>query len=388
MLPLRYSIRNVAVRQASALLTMLGIALTVAVFSGVISLRDGFRSIYRARGAEDVLIYLRPGAKSEGESALRREDVEILIKERPEIVRDEATGRPLAAAETFLAIYMDMVDGGTTNVPIRGIQPASLEIMGDDVELLTGRWPMWGTDEVVVGQPLTERMQGAQMGDSLLLDLTPFKVVGVYRHSGAQNGEVWGDVERIIEALDRPFYQRVVARVHPDTDVEAVREELADAQRATSKVWTEREYLQAQTTALALQLEFLATFLTLIMGASAVLGAMNTMLASVAARTHEVGVLLALGYGRLSIFLTFLLESAFIGVLGGAAGIALVLPFDGMGTGLMNFNTFTDVSFAFQVTPTLVTTAVVLAFVLGLVGGVLPAWRASRLQPVDALRGM
>lgn len=386
MLPLRYSLGNVVVRRSSAFFTMLGIALTVAVFAGVISLRDGFRSVYETHGADDVLVYLRPGAKSEGESVVRREDAEILIKERPEILRDEQ-GRPLAAAETFLAIYMQTVDGGTSNVPIRGIQPASLAIMGDDVRLLEGRWPAWSSDEVVVGKPLTRRMQGAQVGDTLMLNLTPFRVVGVYEQDGAQGGEVWGDAERLMEALDRSFFQRVVARVKSGTDVEQVRRELADAKRATSSVFTEREYLAAQTTALATQLEFLAFFLTLIMGASAVLGAMNTMLAAVAARTHEVGVLLALGYGRFAIFATFLLESAVMGLLGGLAGVALTLPFDGRGTGLMNFNTFTDVSFAFRVTPSLMLTATALAFVLGLVGGALPAWRASRLVPVEALRG-
>jgi putative ABC transport system permease protein len=386
MLPLRYSLRNVTVRSSSALLSMLGIALTVAVFAGVISLRDGFRSVYETRGAEDVLVYLRPGAKSEGESIIRREDAAILIKERPEILRDEQ-GQPLAAAELFLAIYMDLADGGTTNVPIRGIQPMSIQLMGDELRKLSGRWLTWGTDEVVVGKPLTERMKNARVGDTLLINLTPFKVVGVYEHDGAQGGEVWGDVERLMEALDREFFQRVVARVKPDTDVDAVIAEMASARRATSSVATEKDYLAAQSTALAAQLQFLAFFLTVIMGASAVLGAMNTMLASVSARTHEVGVLLALGYGRLSIFLTFLLESALIGLVGGAAGILLTLPFDGMGTGMMNFNTFTDVSFAFRVTPDLMLTSAVLAFVLGLVGGVLPAWRAARLVPVDALRG-
>lgn len=385
MLPLRYSVRNVIVRRSSALLTLLGIALTVGVFSGVLSLRDGFRSVYESRGRDDVLVYLRPGAKSEGESAIRREDAEILIKERPEILRD-AQGRPLAAAETFLAIYMDTLDGGKLNVPLRGIQPASLDLMDDDVRLVDGRWPAWGSDEVVVGRPLTQRMRGAQIGDTLEFNLSPFTVVGVYEHDGAQGGEVWGDVDRMIEALDRPFFQRVVARVQPGTDAAAVAAELKAAKRATSSVWTERAYLAAQTTALATQLEFLAVFLTLIMGASAVLGAMNTMLAAVSARTHEVGVLLALGYGRGAIFLTFLIESALIGLLGGGLGVLLTLPFDGMGTGLMNFNTFTDVSFAFRVSPGLVGTAVGLALVLGVVGGVLPAWRASRLRPVEALR--
>lgn len=386
MLPLRYSLRNVVVRRSSALLTTLGIALTVAVFAGVLSMREGFQSIYRSRGESDVAIYLRPGAGSEGESAIRRQQAEILIKERPEIERD-AAGKPLAAMETFLAVYMEQVSGGQVNVPIRGIQQASLEIMGDAVQLVDGRWMRWDSDEVVVGLPLTERMQGARIGDTITLNLTPFKVVGVFTHDGAQSSEVWGDVNRMIEALDRPFYQRVVAQVKPGTDFAALTEQLRSDKRVPMQVLSEADYLDKQTTALSLQLTFLAGFLTLLMGASAVLGAMNTMLASVGSRTHEIGVLLSLGYSRTAIFVTFLFESALIGLLGGALGVLISLPFDGMGTGLTNFNTFTDVSFAFDVTPRLMLSSVGLSLALGIIGGALPALRAARLPPVTALRG-
>ena len=385
MLPLRYTVRNVTVRLGSTLLTVLGIALTVAVFAGIIALRTGFASVYQERGAEDVAIYLRPGAGSEGESALRRFEVDDLLKSRPEIARD-ADGVPMAAVETFLAVYMEKRDGGLTNVPLRGIQPMSLQILGDDVRLVAGRMLAFGTDEVVVGRPLTERMDNTAIGDVITLNTTPFKVVGVFECAGPQGGEVWGDVDRMVEALDRPFYQRVVAQLVPGTDVEAVKEELERGKQVNAKVQTERAYLSSQTSELGGALAFLAAFLTVIMGASAVLGAMNTMLASVAARTHEVGVLLAIGYGRGSIFLAFLLESALIGLLGGALGVLLTLPFDGLQTGMMNFQTFTDVSLAFTVTPGLVATSFGLAFVVGLVGGTLPAARAARLKPVDALR--
>jgi len=385
MLPLRYTVRNVTVRLGSTLLTMLGIALTVAVFAGILALRDGFASVYRERGSEDVAIYLRPGATSEGESALRRSEVDTLLKERPEIARDE-DGVPKAAVETFLAVYLEKRGSGLTNVPLRGIQPMSLEILGDDWRVVEGRMLRFGTDEVVVGRPLTERMEDTDVGDVITLNTTPFRVVGVFECAGPQGGEVWGDVDRMMEALDRPFYQRVVAELTPGTDIEAVKEELESGKKVTAKVQTEREYLSQQTGILGGILAFLATFLTVVMGASAVLGAMNTMLAAVAARTHEVGVLLAIGYGRGSILLAFLLESALIGVLGGALGVLITLPFDGLQTGMMNFQTFTDVSLAFSVTPRLVGLSFGLAFVLGLAGGALPAARAARLQPVEALR--
>ncbi len=385
MLPLRYTVRNVMVRRSSALLTMLGIACTVAVFAGVIALRDGFESVYRVRGDESIGVYLRPGASSEGESWITRDIVDVVMKERPEIARS-ADGRPLAAAESFLAVYMEAQDGDLTNVPLRGIQPLSLEIMGDDVQLLEGRWFEFGTDEVVIGKPMTTRMKNALVGDTITLNLTPFKVVGVFQHGGAQGSEVWGDVDRMLDALDRPGFQRIVARMRDGTDMEAVKTALSEDRRSTVELQSEREYLEAQTTGLGGILQGLAFFLTLVMGSSAVLGAVNTMLASVASRTHEIGVLLAVGYSRLSIFVTFLLEAALIGVVGGGAGVLLTMPFDGLGTGMTNFNTFTDVSFAFQVTPKLVGTSFLLAFVLGLLGGALPAWRAARLRPVDALR--
>lgn len=387
MLPVAYSWRNVVVRRSSALLTLLGIGLTVAVFAGVLSLREGLESVYQPRGAENVAIYLRPGAKSEGESGLRREQAEILVKSRPEIARDES-GAPLAAKECFLAVYMDTVRGGQVNVPLRGIEPASLALMGDGLQLLRGRWLEFGTDEVVVGRPLSERMLGAEVGETLLINTTPFKVVGVYEFAGAQSSEVWGDVERMMEALDRPFFQRVVAQVQPGTDFEALAEELESDKRVPASIMSEREYLSKQTGALGGAIGVLAFLLTFIMSASAVVGSMNTMLAAVSGRTHEIGVLLAIGYSRRAIFLTFLMESALLGLVGGVVGVLLALPFHGQETGMMNFDTFTDTTFAFRLSPGLVATSVGLAFVLGLIGGALPAWRAARLKPVEALRSL
>jgi ABC-type lipoprotein release transport system permease subunit len=384
-LPLRYSLRNVMVRRVSALFTALGIAMTVAVFAGVIALRTGFEQLYKDRGREDLAVYLRPGAMSEGESGLTREQVEILVKERPEIARDEA-GRPLAAAESYLAVYMELVEGGVTNVPLRGVQPTSIPLRRGRVELVEGRWFAWGTDEVVVGRPLTLRMLHCRVGDTVVLNMTPFRVVGVLDSQSAEGGEIWGDVERMLDALQRPAFSRVVAEVLPGTDIPALSAELEHDARVPAQVWSEREYMARQTNLTGMMLTFLADVLTVIMGLAAVLGAMNTMLASVASRTHEIGVLLALGYRRGSIFVAFLVEAAAIGLLGGLLGLLIALPFDGVETGLANWNTFTDVSFAFALTPALALQSFLLAFVLGVLGGALPALRASRLRPVEAFR--
>jgi putative ABC transport system permease protein len=384
-LPLTYSFRNILVRRSSALFTALGIAMTVAVFAGVLSLNAGFESIYTVKGASDVAIYLRPGAMSEGESALRREQVEILMKERPEIRRD-ADGRPLAAAEVYMAVFLDKLDGGKTNVALRGVQPMSIPVRGENLELVRGRWLEFGTDELVVGRRLVSRIRNCDIGDTLMVNLTPFKVVGVIDSDMADAGEVWGDVDRMMAALEQPVFHRVVARVVPGTDFAALSRELEHDARVPVLVHSEPEYLAKQTLYTGGMLQGLAYFLTVIMSVAAVLGSMNTMLASVSARTHEVGVLLAIGYGRAAIFVAFLVESALIGLLGGALGLLIALPFDGLETGLANWNTFTDVSFAFRLTPGLALQSFVLAFLLGLLGGALPALRAARLRPVEALR--
>jgi len=384
-LPLAYTFRNVVVRRSSAALTAFGIAMTVAVFAGVLSLRAGFEQLYKPRGDANIAVYMRPGAVSEGESALPREQTDILIKERPEIDRDDK-GHPLAAAEIFLAVYMEKLGGGTTNTPLRGVQPASITLQGERLQLVEGRWMEFGTNEVVVGKPLVSRMKGCQLGGTLMLNMTPFQVVGVFEHPGAEGGEIWGDADRFLDALDRTLFSRVVARVAPGTDFKALTATMEHDERAPTQVLSEPDYLSKQTEMSGGMLAFLAGLLTIIMGAAAVLGSINTMLASVAARTHEVGVLLAIGYSRFSIFLTFLFESALIGLIGGALGLLLALPFDGLETGMANWNTFTDVSFAFQLTPELALTSFILAFVLGLIGGTLPALRAASLKPVEAFR--
>jgi len=384
-LPLAYTVRNIAVRRASALFTALGIAMTVAVFAGVLSLRAGFEGVYKPRGDTNLAVYLRPGATSEGESGLQREKVDILVKERPEIARD-AEGRPVAAGETFLAMFLEKLDGGKTNVPLRGIQPMSIPLRGDALRLVEGRWLEFGSDELVVGRRLVTRMKDCQVGQTLVLNLTPFRVVGVMDSEAADAGEIWGDADRMMEAMQRPSFQRVIARVVPGTDFAALSAQLEHDVRTPVSVSSEREYLGKQTTATGGMLQILALILTVIMGIAAVLGSVNTMLASVSSRTHEIGVLLAIGYSRLSIFTAFLVESALIGLIGGALGLLIALPFDGIETGMANWNTFTDVSFAFTLTPALALQSFVLAFALGLLGGALPALRAARLRPVEALR--
>ncbi len=384
-LPTGYTTRNLLRRRSQVLFTALGIGFTTAVLCGVLALRNGFEQLFRPLGADEVAVYLRLGATSEGESGIPRASAEIIIKERPEILRDD-DGNPLAAKECFLAMYMEKLDGGLVNAPLRGIEEASLRVHPTPPKLLEGRWPNWGSDEVVVGRPLVNRMKNCSLGDTLQLNTTPFAVVGVYEFDTSQGSEIWGPVDRMLNALDRPVYSRVIARVNPDTDFEEATKQLTEDPRLNFSITRQSEYLATQTTGLSTSLLVLSIFLTIIMGSAAVIGTMNTMLATVASRTHEIGILLAIGYSRLEVFMAFLLESAQVGVFGGILGLIMVAPFHGVETGAANFNTFTDISFSFQLSPTIAITAVGLSFLLGLVGGAIPAWVAANRSVVDAIR--
>lgn len=383
--PFSYNAKSLLVRKSSTLLTVVSVGATVAVLSGVLALQQGFETLFRATGREDVAVFLRPGATSEGESAFTVEDTAILVKETPEILVAE-DGLPLAGAELFLAVRLDKQSGGETNVPIRGVEDASFAIHGADVRIVQGERFRPGSDEVIVGKKLVQRIEGCQVGQVIQLNTTPFRVVGVFEHDGPFASEIWGDLERLARALERPVYSRVIAAVQPGSDLELLSERMEAHPRTPCKVQSERDYLASQTKMLSGVLRGLGSFLAFIMGLAAVFTATNTMQAALAARAHEIGVLLSLGFRPVAIFLAFQLEALLLGLLGGVLGALFVLPLNGVETGTTNFQTFTEVAFAFRISPQVIATAILFSLLLGLFGGALPAWRAALLDPVQALR--
>ncbi len=385
LVPLSYNLRSLFVRRSASLLTIFGIAATVATVAGVLALQQGFASIYAESGREDVAVFLRPGSTYEGDSVFTRERGAYLVKGLQEAAVDEE-GLPLAGIECFLAIRRFKLSGGETNVPIRGVQPATFAIRGDEIEIVEGRTFTPGTNEVIVGRRLTGRIRDCDVGDVITLNTTPCQVVGVFESGGTFDSEIWGDMDSILTALNRYGPNRVIARLADGVSLEALAARLKEDKQAPAKVLTERAYLSSQTTALSLVLKFLSGFLGLIMGIAAVFTATNTMLSAIAARTHEIGILLATGFRPVAIFLSFLFESLLLGLLGGLVGCLLTLPINGIETGTTNFQTFTEIAFAFRVTPSVLMTAVLFSLLLGLVGGMLPAWKAARLTPTQALR--
>ena len=385
LIPLQYNIRSLLVRSGNTWLCIFSIAATVAVLAGILSLQQGFETIFASRGREDMVVLLRTGATSEGESAFDRTRAQIALNEIPEIATD-TNGKPLASAELYLATLLARKDGGKTNIPLRGVQPATFAIHGDNWSILDGRNFAPGTDEVVVGKALRDRIQNCEIGDTLRINVTPFRVVGVFESTGAYQTEVWGDVDRMRAALDVENYSRIIGVMRPDASVKDLAKRLEGDKRIPAKALSEKEYLSNQTGALTGLFTFLGAFLSVIMGLAAVFTGTNAMLSALAARTHEIGILLATGFRPFAVFLSFLLEAALLGLLGGIIGVVMVIPLNGVQTGTTNFATFTEVTFAFRTTPYAIAVAITFALLLGIIGGAIPAYRASRMTPTQALR--
>jgi putative ABC transport system permease protein len=385
LVPLAYNVRSIFVRRSATVLTLLGIGATVTVLTGFLALSAGFRAVYTQGGRSDVVYFLRSGATSEGQSSFPRERADRLVKSTPEIAPD-AKGAPLAAMEIYNAVRRQKARGaGETNVPIRGVQPASFELR-ENFRVVAGRAFKFGSDEVMVGTKLVDRIQGCGLDDVIQLNTTPFRVVGVFESAGAAPSEIWGDYERIGVALAVPWANSILARLKPGVNMKEFARRIKDDKENPCKVMTEPEYLEAQTNALGTMLAMVGVILGVVMGVAAIFTAMNTMLAALAARTHEIGILLSVGFRPFAIFVSFLFEALLLGLLGGAIGCLLALPLNGIETGTTNWDTFTEIAFSFRLTPQVLVTAVIFSLALGLFGGAIPAFRAARLAPTEALR--
>lgn len=394
LVPISYNLRSLFVRKSATLLTVLGIGATVAIFSGVFALQQGFATMFLTVGRDDVAVFLRPGATGETDSQFSRERGLRLIGTLPEI--EQGPQGPLAGMEMYFAALRDKLDGGKVNVPMRGVQPVSFDIHAGNITILEGRRFEPGTDEVIVGKRLTGRVRDFDLGEVITLNTTPFRVVGVFDHPGPHASEVWGDLDRFLATIERAGPNRIIAKLKPGTvigdpgDEDGPPETLAARLKADklvpAKVMSERQFLESQTEMLSAVLIGLGVALAVIMGIGALFTAVNTMLSALQSRVHEIGILLSVGFRPLPIFVSFMLESMVLCFLGGVAGCLMALPFNGIETGTMNGATFSEVAFAFRVTPVVLGTAILFSLGLGLLGGLIPAWRAARMTPTEALR--
>jgi putative ABC transport system permease protein len=383
-IPASYNLRNLVVRKTTTIMTALGIALTVAVLLSVLALVAGLRTAFESTGDPAQVLVMRKGATAELNSGMTRAVFQDM-KFKQGIAVD-ANRQPLASLEIVTVINLASVDSPAgMNVTLRGLLPVGIQMR--HLSILQGRWFQTGHREVVVGKNIAKRYPGAQLGKQLRFGKGLWDVVGVMDGGqSAVNSEIFGDLGQVSSDFDRQDgLSSVLLRATDTATVPALINSLNDDQRLNVDAMTERSYYESQTNSGA-PLQFLGIFVSIIMAVGSSFAAMNTMYASVARRSKEIGTLRVLGFSRGSILLSFFLESLLPSLFGGLLGCILVLPLNGITTGIGSFVTFSEIAFNFRVTPQIMIAGVLFALFMGAVGGLFPARMAAKKEILTALR--
>ena len=384
-IPLNYNLRNLVVRKTTTIMTALGIALTVAVLLAVLALMSGLQASLHSTGDPLDILVLRKGSDSELMSNMERTDYQT-IKFLPGIAHDKSN-EPLASLEVVTVINLVSVDAPDgTNVTLRGLSPQGITLR-QGLHTVSGRWFDSGKREVVVGQAISKRFPAARMGNKLHFGKGDWEIVGVMSAGqSATNSEIFGDLNQIASDFDRvPVLSSILIRAQDEIAADALVKRISSDQRVNVTAQSEKSYYDAQTAA-GLPITILGVFVSVIMAVGSSFAAMNTMFAAVARRAREIGTLRVLGFSRGSILLSFFAESVLLSALGGLIGCLLVLPLNGVTTGVGNFSTFAENSFNFSVTPQIMMVGVAFAVLLGAIGGFFPAHSASKKEILTALR--
>ncbi|MGA2744582.1 MAG: ABC transporter permease [Candidatus Sulfotelmatobacter sp.] len=397
-IPISYNIRNLRLRLGLTLMTALGIALTVTTAIFLMALVAGLNRAFVSSGNPLNVLVLRKGSEAELSGGFDAPLFPIL-KTLPGIAKD-SHGEPMASGELVVVIVLPRKDGtGEVNVTVRGMMPDGLEMRelsgpdnhGEDhpgVKLAAGRWFETGQREVVVSKSIRDRFTHAGIGDTMEFGKGAWKVVGVFDAGGsAYESEVWGDVHQMASDFDRTDgYSSAYLRATDPISAAALKNRVSDDQRLKLEGFNETEYYAKQTSSGA-PIKVIGIVVGFIMAIGSIFAAMNTMYAAVSYRGREIATLRVIGFSRPAILTSFVLESLLLALLGAAAGILLMLPFNGMQTGTSNAVTFSEVVFALRITPQVAGYAVLFALIMGFVGGLAPAWHAARQNILSALRG-
>jgi putative ABC transport system permease protein len=380
------NLRTVPQRLGSSAVAIVGIAGVVVVLVAVLSIAEGFQAVMQGTGSPDRALIMRSGADSEMTSGLGGPEVDI-IKQAPGIVRD---GQALqASGELFVIIDLPKRSTGTdANVPMRGIEPVATTVR-QEFSIVAGRMFEFGTNEVIAGRGATGQFAGLEVGNEIRLGQSTWRVVGIFETDGSvAETEVWTDARTLQGAYRRGnSFQSVLARLESPEAFTAFRDWLTSNPQLNVQVLRENDYYSAQSRALTRLVRIVGFGIAALMSLGAIFGAILTMYTAVATRAREIATLRALGFNALAVVTSVLAESLALAAVGGlAGGLAAYLAFNGYQTSTINFQTFSQVAFAFRVTGTLLALGLFTALVIGFFGGLLPAWRAARLPVVSALR--
>ena len=380
------TLRSIGQRLGSSSVAIIGIAGVVIVFTAVLSIAEGFQAAMSGKGDPLRVLILRSGADTELTSGLGGEDVRTIV-DAPGLERS-AEG-PVASPELFVIVGHPLKRSGTdANVPLRGISPAALKVR-PEVKIVEGRMFQAGTNEIIVGRAASQQFDGLYVGRSVRWGESSWQVVGIFDAGGSvAESELWCDARVLQPAYRRGnSYQSVLARVASADSFQLLKDSLTSDPRLQVTVVRERDYYAEQSRVMQMIIRTIGMGIAALMGLGAIFGAVNTMYSAVSSRTREIATLRALGFGRTPVVISVLIEAVILSLIGGALGGALAwIAFDGYQTATMNWQSFSQVAFAFAVTPALLGQALTYAVVMGLLGGLFPAWRAARLPVVTALR--
>ncbi|HZH82618.1 MAG TPA: ABC transporter permease [Phototrophicaceae bacterium] len=387
-IPLKYILRSSVSRRLTTVITILGVALVVFVFSAVLMMANGVQKTLRSTGSDDNLIVVRKAALSEIMSIIDREAAGIMVN-LPQVMRFP-DGTPMTSKEVVVIINLNKLgSAGIGNVTVRGVEEAAFQLR-PQVRIVEGRTFRWGSREVIAGAGITHRFAGAQIGEKVKFGGDFWTVVGIFDSEGSGfDSELWGDLDQIADAFKRSSLSTVTLRLkNPDdfSDVASAFESDNRLQYFVPK--REKRFFEEQSEMMAKFIRILGIFITIIFSTGATIGAMITMYGAVANRTVEIGTLRALGFFRRSILLAFLMESLVLSFGGGllGLGIASLLQFVTIST--LNFGSFSELAFSFALSPGIVATSLGFSLLMGLIGGFLPAIGAARLNIVQALRAV
>jgi putative ABC transport system permease protein len=384
-IPLSYNVRNLRLRKGLTIMTALGIALTVATAIFIMALLAGLGRAFGTTGDPLNVLVLRKGSTSELSAGGVARDTMQTLKDLPGVAKD-SQGNALASGEDILVIVLPRKDGtGEVNVTTRFVTPLGIQ-MRPKIKLVAGRWFNPGQHEVVVSKSINSRFSKTNIGDTMQIGTGQWTVVGIFDGSGtAQDSEIWGDINQLTVDFERTQYSSVLLRATDPVAAEALKNRVTDDQRLKLAGMLEPDYYASQTKSGG-PIKYVGIIVAIIMAVGSSFAAMNTMYAAVAYRGREIATLRVIGFSKPSILTSFVIESLLLSLLGALVGILLMLPFNGMTTGTSNQVTFSEVVFSLQMTTGVVLTAVIFAVVMGLLGGLAPAWHAARQDILGALR--
>ena len=381
------NIRSIRARIGSSSVAVIGIAGVVLVFVAVLSIAEGVAATMKASGDPNTVLVLRSGSDTEMTSGLGGDSVRI-IQDAPGVARD-SSGTPLTSPELFVVVDHPLKRSGSpANVPLRGITPEAFKVH-DRVKIVQGRNLEFGKNEIIAGRAASRQFVGLEPGTTLKWGESTWTLVGIFEDGGsASESELWCDVKVLQPAYRRGnSYQSVYARLAEPSAFQSLKDSLTTNPQLQVTAMRSPDYYGTQTATLQMIVRTIGGIIAILMGVGAVFGAVITMYTAVASRTREIATLRALGFGSVPVVVSVLVEAALLSAVGGLlGGLAAWAAFDGYETATMNFQSFSQIAFAFRVTPSLLATAMAYALIMGLFGGMLPAIRAARLPVVTALR--